>query len=184
MDDDDLAPFKLTKQAKAKLKEHVGEYASMNARVKSIKMKQVELEETAWEDCGVKPDVLRQLAKESAWDDTKRAKNRHKQQSLQVCREALGILADLPLGQAELSRVEAEKAQSKKAPAGKKKNAREGVSAAADRAEKTSLAGAKEGPAKVVTLRDLEKMQDGEEADPEAGEAETVESDWGNDEAA
>ena len=58
-----------------------------------------ELADSAWEKCEVKAKVIKQLAKEKGWDEVKRMAQRQAEESLDQCRKALGMLADLPLGE-------------------------------------------------------------------------------------
>jgi hypothetical protein len=90
----------MTPQEKQHLTRIVNDYARMNAEIQSLKWDQKALAESAWDKAGVKPRVVKQLAKESAWDDVRREEQRQLEESLDECRAALGMLADLPLGQA------------------------------------------------------------------------------------
>lgn len=89
----------------------VGRYAELNREIQERKWEQKELADSAWEKTGVKPKVVRQLAKEQAWDAVKREEQRQYEEALDECRSKLGMLADTPLGQAEIERVEAEEPQ-------------------------------------------------------------------------
>jgi hypothetical protein len=73
---------------------------AINAQVQELKWEAKEIAESAWDKCGVKPKVVKQLAKEAAWDQVQREERRQFEESLDECRAALGLLADLPLGQA------------------------------------------------------------------------------------
>jgi len=90
----------MTPQEKQHLTRIVNDYARMNAEIQALKWDQKELAESAWDKAGVKPNVVKQLAKESAWDNVRREEQRQLEESLDECRAALGMLADLPLGQA------------------------------------------------------------------------------------
>lgn len=73
---------------------------AINADVQSLKWEAKELADSAWEKAGVRPKVVKQLAKESAWDQVQREAQRQHEEALDTCRAALGLLADLPLGEA------------------------------------------------------------------------------------
>lgn len=89
----------------------VARHSTLNAEIKAAKMEQKELEDSAWEKCGKSPKAIRQLSKESAWDAVKREKQRQLEEEIDQGRAALGMLADTPLGEAELARAEAQAQQ-------------------------------------------------------------------------
>jgi hypothetical protein len=74
--------------------------AEINAKVQALKWHGKEIADAAWDKYGIKAKVVRQLAKESAWDAVQREERRQLEESLDECRAALGMLADLPLGEA------------------------------------------------------------------------------------
>jgi hypothetical protein len=74
--------------------------AEINAKVQELKWQGKEIADAAWDKYGIKAKVVRQLAKESAWDAVQREERRQHEESLDECRAALGMLADLPLGEA------------------------------------------------------------------------------------
>jgi hypothetical protein len=77
----------MTPQEKQHLTRIVERHKAINAEVQALKWEAKELAESAWDKCGVRPKVIKQLAKEAA-------------ESLDDCRAALGLLASTPLGQA------------------------------------------------------------------------------------
>jgi hypothetical protein len=90
----------MTPQEKQHLTRIVERTKAINAQVQELKWEAKELADSAWDKCGVKPKVVKQLAKEAAWDQVQREERRQFEESLDQCRTALGLLADLPLGQA------------------------------------------------------------------------------------
>jgi hypothetical protein len=91
------------------LKHIVSRHAHLNAQIKEMKFEQKELEDSAWEKCGKSPKAIRVLSKESAWDEVKRERQRQLEEEIDAGRAALGLLADTPLGAAELERMADEK---------------------------------------------------------------------------
>lgn len=80
----------------------------MDERKEEIK----ELCESAWEKCEVKPKVIKQLVKEKGWNEVDRMAQRQLEESLDQCRKALGLLADLPLGEHAIARQERKRKKS------------------------------------------------------------------------
>jgi hypothetical protein len=91
------------------LKHIVSRHAHLNVQIKEMKFEQKELEDSAWEKCGKSPKAIRVLSKESAWDEVKRERQRQLEEEIDAGRAALGLLADTPLGAAELERMADEK---------------------------------------------------------------------------
>jgi hypothetical protein len=91
------------------LKYIVARHAELNAQLKEIKFEQKELEDSAWEKCGKSAKAIKQLSKESAWDEVRRERQRLLEEEIDAGRAALGMLADTPLGGAELTRMEEER---------------------------------------------------------------------------
>jgi hypothetical protein len=91
------------------LKYIVGRHSDLASQIKTLKFEQKELEDSAWEKCGKSAKAIKQLSKESAWDAVKREKHRQLEEEIDAARVALGFLADLPLGQAEMEGMEAER---------------------------------------------------------------------------
>ena len=87
----------------------VSRYAEVEAQIKGLKFEQKELKDSAWEKCGKSPKAITQLAKESAWDAVKRERQRQLEEEIDAGRAALGLLADTPLGEAEMQRMEEER---------------------------------------------------------------------------
>jgi len=87
------------------LKHIVARHAELSSQIKGMKMEQKELEDSAWEKCGKSPKAIRVLSKESAWDEVKRERQRQLEEEIDQGRAALGLLADTPLGTAELERM-------------------------------------------------------------------------------
>ena len=77
----------------------VDRYHTLKGEIAELKEEMKELENAAWEKCEVKAKVIRQLVKEMDWDETRRMGQRQLEESLDQCRNALGMLADLPLGE-------------------------------------------------------------------------------------
>jgi hypothetical protein len=96
---------------KKKLVHIVERVARLNADIKAARFEQKELCDSAWEQCEVKPKVIKQLARESAWNEVERHAQKQHEEAMDECRLALGLLADTPLGQAELQRTEAQEPQ-------------------------------------------------------------------------
>jgi hypothetical protein len=90
----------MTPQEKQHLTRIIERHKAINAEVQALKWEAKELAESAWDKCGVRPKVVKQLAKEAAWDVVQREEQRQHEESLDACRAALGLLADTPLGQA------------------------------------------------------------------------------------
>src|SRR5262245_52148411 len=99
----------LTTDEKKKLKHIVDECRKLEDEIEAAKEKQKELQNAAWEKCGMRPNVIKQLVKEQGWDEVKRMAQRQLEDSLDCCRQALGLLADLPLGEHAIARAEAKK---------------------------------------------------------------------------
>jgi uncharacterized protein (UPF0335 family) len=97
---------------------------AINAEVQALKWEAKELAESAWDKAGVRPKVVKQLAKEAAWDQVKREEQRQHEEALDQCRAALGLLADLPLGQAAQEREDHQAEQPTKRRPGRPKGAR------------------------------------------------------------
>jgi hypothetical protein len=90
----------MTPQEKQHLTRIVERHKAINAQIQDLKWEAKELAESAWDKCGVRPKVVKQLAKEAAWDNVQREEQRQHEESLDDCRAALGLLAETPLGQA------------------------------------------------------------------------------------
>ncbi|HWE19672.1 MAG TPA: hypothetical protein VG758_21225 [Hyphomicrobiaceae bacterium] len=88
----------------------------LNAEIQSAKWTIKEIADAAWDAYGVKGKVVKQLAKEAAWDQVQREERRQFEGSLDECRAALGLLADLPLGQAAAAAHAGSKANGSAAP--------------------------------------------------------------------
>lgn len=90
----------MTPDEKKKLQHIVERYAELNGDIKTAREEQKELADSAWEACGIKPKVVKQLAKEKDWTEVERMERRQFEESLDDCRAALGMLLDTPLGDA------------------------------------------------------------------------------------
>lgn len=99
----------LNSDDKKKLTNFVGLASSRLAQIKELQDEIKELCADAEEAIGVKSKVLRQLAKERNWNDAERAEQQRLEADLDVCRLALGMLADTPLGEAAQGKVKAKK---------------------------------------------------------------------------
>jgi len=93
----------------------VGRHAELNSQIKEMKFEQKELEDSAWEKADCKPRVVKQLSKEQAWNAVKREEQKQYEESLDSCRSALGMLADLPLGEHAMESVGPAKKAARKA---------------------------------------------------------------------
>lgn len=98
------------------LKYIVTRHSELNAQIKAAKFEQKELEESAWEKCGKSAKAIKQLSKESAWDEVRRERQRLLEEEIDAGRAALGMLASTPLGEAEMARMEEERQGSVQAP--------------------------------------------------------------------
>lgn len=92
----------LTAQERQDLIPIVNEMVKLNADEQAIRWRKKEVAESAWDTCGVQASVVKQLAKEQAWDDVQREKQRQYEEALDHARAALGALLDTPLGQAAM----------------------------------------------------------------------------------
>jgi len=81
----------------------VGRVAELNTQMQEAKWEIKELADSAWEKAGVRAKVVKQLAREQAWDAVKREDQRQYEESLDECRAKLGMLADTPLGESALT---------------------------------------------------------------------------------
>lgn len=108
----------MSPEEKSKLTEIVEKYAKLNADIQAKRWDQKALAESAWEKCGVEASVVKQLAKESAFDDVKKEKQRQYEESLHQCRALLGVLLDTPLGRAAIGEENSADAEEQQ-PAGK-----------------------------------------------------------------
>ena len=99
---------------KAKLLHIVKSHSELATKIKELKFEQKELEDSAFEACGSSAKAVKQLSKESLWDEVKRAKQTQLEEEIDAGRLALGMLADTPLGAVEMERMETEKQQSLK----------------------------------------------------------------------
>ena len=81
----------------------VNRYAELNRQQQEAKWEQKELADSAWDKAGVKAKVVKQLAKEQAWDAVQRETQRQHEESLDECRSALGMLLDTPLGESAMT---------------------------------------------------------------------------------
>lgn len=95
----------MTDDEKKHLTHIVQRHSELAREIQERKWEQKELEASAWEKCGQKPKVVKQLSKESGWDAVKREEQRQFEEAVDQCRSALGMLADLPLGEAALSKA-------------------------------------------------------------------------------
>jgi uncharacterized protein (UPF0335 family) len=86
-----------------KLSSIVERYRVLEDQIKAAKDEQKELAESAKANLGVPAKALKQAAKEMGWDSVERAAQRQLEDALDACRQALGLLADTPLGQAAQS---------------------------------------------------------------------------------
>lgn len=100
---------------KKKLDHIVGRVAELEAQKKDIGEEIKELCEEAKDKLGRNPKVIKQLAKEKNWNETERMAQRQLEEELDDCRNALGMLADLPLGEnaQERARKNADKKRGK-----------------------------------------------------------------------
>lgn len=89
----------MTKEETKKLKYIVGRMDELRDKIDELKAEQKELAESAWKQCAVKAKVVKQLLKETRMDIVKRKARQLEEESLDQCRNALGMLADLPLGE-------------------------------------------------------------------------------------
>lgn len=92
-----------------KLTKIVERLRSINAEVKDLKMEAKEVEDSAWEACGYSAKAVRKLAKEAAYNAVDRERQKQLEEEIERGRVALGFLSDLPLGQAEMQRMEEQK---------------------------------------------------------------------------
>jgi len=94
----------MTRDEEKKLEHIVERCLVLKGQIDTAKEEIKELEEAAWEKCGVKPKVIKQLVKEKGWNEIERMAQRQLEESLDECRKALGMLADLPLGEHAVER--------------------------------------------------------------------------------
>ena len=99
----------MTEDEKKNLTHIVGRHYELAKEIQAAKREQKELEDSAWEKADCKPRVVKQLSKEQAWNAVKREEQKQYEESLDSCRSALGMLADLPLGEHAIERVKPEK---------------------------------------------------------------------------
>jgi uncharacterized protein (UPF0335 family) len=90
---------------KKKLSAIVERVAQLQASKKTYDEEIKELCEEAKEKLGVQAKVVKQLAKETNWNEIERMAQRQLEEELDSCRNALGLLADLPLGEHAQERV-------------------------------------------------------------------------------
>jgi uncharacterized protein (UPF0335 family) len=81
----------------------VNRVAELNKAKQEADWEIKELADSAWEKCGVAAKVVKQLAKEQAWDAVKREERKQFEESLDECRAKLGMLLDTPLGESALA---------------------------------------------------------------------------------
>jgi uncharacterized protein (UPF0335 family) len=96
----------------------VGRVAELNKQIQEANWEIKEVADSAWDKAGVKSKVVRQLAREQAWDAVKREKQRQHEEAVDVCRAKLGMLADTPLGESAMT--EAAKPQRRNGKSGYK----------------------------------------------------------------
>jgi len=94
----------MTRDEEKKLGHIVDRCVVLQAQIDQAKEEQKELGDAAWDKCGVKPKVIKQMVKEKGWSETQRMEQRLLEESLDQCRKALGLLADLPLGEHAVER--------------------------------------------------------------------------------
>jgi hypothetical protein len=99
----------LTADETKKLKHIVKRSRELHDQKKEIAKELKELETAAWEKCEVKPKVLRKAIKESGYSETELIEQRYLEESLDQVRSALGLFADLPLGEHAVARAERRK---------------------------------------------------------------------------
>jgi hypothetical protein len=105
----------MTDDEKKNLMHIVERHYLLATDIQERKWEQKELEDAAWEKAGTRPKVIRQLSKEQAFDAVKREAQRQYEESLDSCRSALGMLADLPLGEHAMERAKPVKKAVRKA---------------------------------------------------------------------
>lgn len=96
---------------KRKLDHIVNRVAELEAKKKEIAEEIKELCDDAKDKLGRSPKVIKQLAKEKNWDEIERMAQRELEEELDDCRSALGLLADLPLGEHAQRRQEEKRAR-------------------------------------------------------------------------
>jgi hypothetical protein len=94
----------MTRDEEKKLEHIVERSGVLQAQIDQAKEEMKELADSAWEKCGVKPKVIKQLVKEKGWNEIERMAQHQLEESLDECRKALGMLADLPLGEHAVER--------------------------------------------------------------------------------
>lgn len=108
----------------AKLTYIVARHHELAAQVKTLKMEQKELEDSAWEQCGYSGKAVRALSKESGFNAVEREKKRQLEEEIDKGRAALGLLATTPLGEAEMQRMREEQKTKANGHAAPKKRGR------------------------------------------------------------
>ena len=104
----------MTSDEEKNLKHIVERSVQLQQEIDERKEEMKELSEAAWEKCGVRPKVIKQCVKESGWDEIERVAQRQLEESLDQCRKALGLLADLPLGEHAQERERKKKSPAKR----------------------------------------------------------------------
>lgn len=107
----------MNRDEEKKLEHIVERCLFLKGEVEQRKEEIKELEEAAWEKCGVKPKVIKQLVKEKGWNEIERMAQRQLEESLDSCRKALGLLADLPLGEHAVERTKKQQKKKQLEPA-------------------------------------------------------------------
>lgn len=99
----------MTKDEEKKLEYIVDRCVRLREEIDERKAEIKELEDSAWEKCEQRPKVIKQLVKEKGWNEVERMAQRQLEESLDQCRKALGLLADLPLGEHAIARADKKK---------------------------------------------------------------------------
>lgn len=86
----------------AKLKPIVARIQHLNGEMKAARFEIKELADLSWDACGVSAKAVKQMAKEASWDAIARERQKQLEEEVDQCRNALGMLSDLPLGEAAL----------------------------------------------------------------------------------
>lgn len=89
----------MTKDEKKALDHIVKRLSELKRQRDQIKEEEKDLLESAFEKTGVQKKAIKQLAKESDWDEVQRMAQRTLEEDLDRGRHALGLLADTPLGE-------------------------------------------------------------------------------------
>lgn len=104
--------MQLTRDQAEQLEETISQLARLEDEKKALSEDIKDLTKgavEAYREHGLDAKIVKQLVKEKGFDELERMAQRQAEECLDMCRHALGLLADLPLGEHAQQRVKAKR---------------------------------------------------------------------------